>query len=185
MKQLSLNEIKKIIHICLVTATNPISCEQIKLAFDSNIEIGLIEKTIFQLANEYEEQGIELLHLSNGYRLRSKIEYQIYLDKIYKNKPPRYSKSIMETLAIITYKQPITRSEIEQIRGVGINNHTLSTLFEAGWIEVIGTKDLPGRPEILATTTKFLDDLGISSIHELPQITLSKNNVKKDLELID
>lgn len=184
MKQLSLNEIKKIIHICLVTATDAISCEQIKLAFDSSIEIGLIEKTIFQLANEYQEQGIELLHLSNGYRLRSKIEYQIYLDKIYKNKIPRYSKSIMETLAIITYKQPITRSEIEQIRGVSINNNTLSTLFEIGWIEVIGTKELPGRPELLATTIKFLNDFGISSIHELPQINQNNDN-KTELELIN
>jgi segregation and condensation protein B len=185
MKQLSLNEIKKIIHICLVTATESISCQQIKLAFESNIEIGLIEKIIFQLANEYQEQGIELLHLNNGYRLRSKIEYQKYLDKIYKNKTPRYSKSIMETLAIITYKQPITRSEIEQIRGVSINNNILNTLFEIGWIEVAGTKELPGRPELLATTNKFLDDFGISSIHELPQINQTNKNINEELELIN
>jgi segregation and condensation protein B len=181
MQPLSLEEIKKIIHICLVTATETISCEQINLAFDSTLELGLIQKIISQLNNEYQSQGIELLHLSNGYRLRSQLDYQLYLDKVYKNKPQRYSKSIMETLAVITYKQPITRSEIEQIRGVSLNNNVLNTLFESGWIEVVGTKELPGRPELIATTAKFLDDLGISSIHELPQILVTTNT---ELELI-
>jgi segregation and condensation protein B len=170
MRQFNLEEIKKIIHICLVTATNSINANQINLAFDNTLEIGLIEKLILQLKTEYDNQGIELLHLGDGYRLRSKLEYQSYLDKIYKNKPPKYSKSIMETLAIITYKQPITRSEIEAIRGVSTNNNALNILFENGWIEVIGNKEIPGRPELLGTTCKFLNDFGLTSINELPPI---------------
>ncbi|MCE2705642.1 MAG: SMC-Scp complex subunit ScpB [Proteobacteria bacterium] len=172
---LELIRIKQVIEVCLLTANSPLSVEQIALAFEKQVEISLIEKIIFNLSQEYAEKGLELIRLSNGYRVRSKVEFQTYLNKIYQVKPPKYSQSIMETITIIAYKQPITRGEIEEIRGVTLNSSSIQTLFDREWIEVIGTKEVPGRPELLATTNKFLDDLGIISLQELPPIPTIDN----------
>ena len=165
-----LKNIKQIVEVCLLTAEDPLNAEQIALAFDKQVDTILIEKIILALAQEYVEKGMELLRLSNGYRLRSRLEFQPYLNKIYQVKPPKYSRAIMETLTIIAYRQPITRGEIEEIRGVALNNNAMQILLERGWIEVIGTKEIPGRPELLATTEKFLDELGIISLQELPAL---------------
>ena len=162
--------ITPIIEVCLLTATEPLSVEQLALAFDNNVDHALIKKIIFNLSVKYTNSGLELLHLKNGYRFRSKIEYQSYLNKIYNIKPLKYSQAIMETIAIITYKQPITRGEIENIRGVTLGGNIISTLLERQWIEVVGTKEVPGRPELLATTDTFLNDLGITSLQELPNV---------------
>ncbi|MFN8770104.1 MAG: SMC-Scp complex subunit ScpB [Neisseriaceae bacterium] len=168
--ELELSRIKQIINICLLTANEPLSVEQIALAFDKQIEESLIEKIIFSLNNEYLEQGLELLRLSEGFRLRSQLEYQSYLDKVYQVKPPKYSRAVMETITIIAYRQPITRGEIESIRGVAVNSNAIQILFDREWIEVIGHKEVPGKPELLATTNKFLEDLGIASLQELPPL---------------
>lgn len=167
---LELTNIKQIIDVTLMTATDTLSINQISLAFDKKIENSLIEKIIISLSQEYVERGLELLRLSDGYRVRSRIEFQPYLNKIYQVKPARYSRAIMETITIITYRQPITRSEIEEIRGVTLGSTVIQTLMDRGWIEVIGTKEVPGRPELLATTKKFLDELGIISLQELPPL---------------
>lgn len=169
-KEIGLEQIKQIIDVCLLTAKDPLTIKQISLAFDGQVDELLIEKIIFGLINEYSERGLELLRLGNGFRLRSRLEYQPYLDKIYQVKPPKYSRAIMETITIIAYYQPITRSEIESIRGVALNSSAIQTLLDREWIEVVGNKDVPGKPELLATTTKFLQDLGIASLKELPPL---------------
>jgi segregation and condensation protein B len=180
-----LPHIKQVIDVCLLTAITPLTIEQIALAFDNQIELSLIEKIILQLQTEYYEHGLELLRLNNGYRLRSRIEYQQYLNKIYKLKPPKYSRAIMETITIIAYRQPVTRSEIEDIRGVTLNSSILQTLIEREWIESIGYKEIPGKPELLATTNKFLEDLGISSLKELPTIpNITVNGIAHKNDLI-
>lgn len=168
MQQLS--HIKNVIEACLLSASDIIDHEQLAAVFDHQISHERIRLIIDEISADYNQRGIELLKVASGYRFRSKPEYQSYLNKLYATKPARYSRAVMETLAIIAYRQPVTRGEIENLRGVAANSLIIQTLFERGWIEVIGHKQLPGRPELLATTHKFLDDLGVQALDELPPL---------------
>ena len=168
MQQLS--HIKNVIEACLLSASDIIDHEQLAAVFDHQISHERIGLIIDEISADYDQRGIELLKVASGYRFRSKPEYQSYLNKLYATKPARYSRAVMETLAIIAYRQPVTRGEIENLRGVAVNSLIIQTLFERGWIEVIGHKQLPGRPELLATTHKFLDDLGVQALDELPPL---------------
>ena len=168
MQQLS--HIKNVIEACLLSASDIIDHEQLAAVFDHQISRERIGLIIDEISADYNARGIELLKVASGYRFRSKPEYQSYLNKLYATKPARYSRAVMETLAIIAYRQPVTRGEIENLRGVAVNSLIIQTLFERGWIEVIGHKQLPGRPELLATTHKFLDDLGVQALDELPPL---------------
>jgi len=172
-----LAHIKQIVEVCLLTATNPINTTQIQNLFDNQIDQQSLAAIIQDLGNEYRTKGLELLHLTNGYRFRSQLEFQPYLNKLYDVKPNKYSRTLMEILAIIAYRQPVTRGEIEEIRGVAINSNILQILFERNWIEVVGYKQTPGKPELLATTTIFLDDLGMSSLDELPTLSSVEHNL--------
>jgi segregation and condensation protein B len=171
MNNLDLKHIRQVVEACLFSAVEPISVEQLVGIFDEQINSTLIKNVICDLEEKYTNSGIELLSLANGYRFRTRLELQPYLNKLHNIKPPRYSRTIMETLAIIAYRQPITRGEIEDIRGVAVNSHTVQVLIERGWIDIIGQKQVPGKPDLLATTSKFLDDLSIKSLQELPEIT--------------
>ncbi len=164
------SHLKKVVEACLLTANDIVDLEQLAAVFDNQISNSLLEKILAEIADDYAERGIELLKIASGYRFRSKPEYQSYLNKLYQTKPARYSRAVMETLAIIAYRQPVTRGEIENIRGVTINSTIIQTLFDRGWIEVVGHKQIPGKPELLATTSKFLDDLAIQSLEELPAL---------------
>lgn len=167
---INLEHIEKVIEVCLLTATDPINLTQLATVFDNSISLDSLANIIDKIKHKYDNSGLELLNLSSGYRFRSKIEFQFYLNKLYQIKPPRYSKSIMETLAIIAYRQPITRGEIEDIRGVVLNSSVIHTLQERGWVEAIGHKQVPGKPELLATTNKFLEEFGIHSLQDLPPL---------------
>lgn len=164
------SHLKKVVEACLLTANDIVDLEQLATVFDNQISNSSLEKILAEIADDYAERGIELLKIASGYRFRSKPEYQSYLNKLYQTKPARYSRAVMETLAIIAYRQPVTRGEIENIRGVTINSTIIQTLFDRGWIEVVGHKQIPGKPELLATTSKFLDDLAIRSLEELPPL---------------
>lgn len=181
----SILHIKKVVEACLLTANDIVDHEQLAAVFDHQISHEKLRSIIEEIRQDYDEKGIELLKIASGYRFRSKPEYQSYLNKLYSTKPARYSRAVMETLAIISYRQPVTRGEIENLRGVAINSNIIQTLFERGWIEVVGHKQLPGKPELLATTNKFLDDLGIQSLEELPPLPnlqeAFKNNNDHDL----
>ena len=188
MKTLSpppeLAQLKKIIEACLLTANDILDLEQLASIFDQQVPKPTLELIIAEIQHDYHERGIELLKIASGYRFRSKPEYQSYLNKLYPSKPARYSRAVMETLAIIAYRQPLTRGEIETIRGVAINSNSIQTLFDRGWIEVVGHKQLPGKPELLATTNKLLDDLAIQTLEELPplpEIEESFNHSEHDL----
>ncbi len=167
--------IKSIINVCFLTATSPITISQIVAILTDNNDMEItqekIQDIINELSKEYHNLGMELVELQNGYKARTQPRYQKYLNKIHKITPPRYSKAIMETLAIVAYKQPVTRGEIEKLRGVSVSGNAIQTLLEREWINIVGTKDMPGRPELLGTTIKFLEDFGISSIDELPAIS--------------
>jgi segregation and condensation protein B len=113
---------------------------------------------------------VELIQLASGWRFRTRVEYLPYLDRLSPEKPPKYSRAVLETLAIIAYRQPVTRGDIEEIRGVAVNANIVKTLEERGWIDVVGHRDTPGRPALFATTKQFLDDLGLRSVSELPSL---------------
>ena len=129
-----------------------------------------IKLMLEQLRDDWREKGIELVALASGWRFQSRPEMKIYLERLNPEKPPRYSRATLETLAIIAYRQPVTRGDIEEIRGVTVNSQTIKMLEDRGWIEAIGHRDVPGRPALLATTRQFLDDLSLSSLEHLPPL---------------
>lgn len=134
-----------------------------------------IKLMLLQLREEWQGKGIELVALASGWRFQSRPEMKVFLERLHPEKPPRYSRATMETLAIIAYRQPVTRGDIEEIRGVTVNSQTIKMLEDRGWIEAIGHRDVPGRPALLATTRHFLDDLGLSSLEQLPPLQAVSN----------
>jgi segregation and condensation protein B len=162
--------LKNILEAALLTSAEPIALDELKKLFDVSPGRGVIEKLLQQLAEDYTPRGIELTQVASGWRFRARPEMQMYLNRLNPQKQPRYSRAVMETLAIIAYRQPVTRGDIEDIRGVTVASPILKTLEARNWIEVIGTRDVPGKPELFATTQQLLDDLNLLSLHELPEL---------------
>ena len=134
------------------------------------IDTDTIKQLLAELQEEWAGRGVELVKLTNGWRFQSRAEMKVFLDRLNPEKPPKYTRATLETLAIIAYRQPVTRGDIEDIRGVAVNSQTIKMLEDRGWVDVIGHRDVPGRPALLATTKQFLDDLGLSSLEELPPL---------------
>ena len=168
--QINTVQLKKILEVALLTTPEPLSLAELKKLSDAPIENHTIEKMLEQLAQKYTGSGVELNRVANGWRFRASPEMQLYLDRLNPQKPPRYSRAVMETLAIIVYRQPVTRGDIEEIRGVAVSSQILKTLEARGWIDVVGTRDTPGKPELFATTKQLLDDLNLRSLQELPPL---------------
>ncbi len=168
--QIDAVQLKKILEVALLTNSEPLSLAELKKLSDTPVESHAIEKMLEQLAQEYTGRGVELNRVANGWRFRACPEMQPYLDRLNPQKPPRYSRAVMETLAIIAYRQPVTRGDIEEIRGVAVSSQILKTLEARGWIDVVGTRDTPGKPELFATTKQLLDDLNLRSLQELPPL---------------
>jgi len=162
--------LKKIIEAALLTSAEPLSMSELKKLIEVVPGTALIEELLNQLVQEYSTSGIELTQVASGWRFRARPEMQVYLGRLNPQKQPRYSRAVMETLAIIAYRQPVTRGDIEEIRGVAVASPILKTLEARNWIEVIGTRDVPGKPELFATTQQLLDDLNLRSLHELPDL---------------
>ena len=173
---MNIAEAKKILETALLCAHEPLSIAELgKLFADAEDGMPTVGKdTIRQIFEElrldWADKGIEIVSLSTGWRFQSRTEMKMYLDRLNPEKPPRYSRATLETLAIIAYRQPVTRGDIEEIRGVTVNSHTVKLLEDRGWIESIGQRDVPGRPGLFATTRQFLDDLGLSSLDQLPPL---------------
>ena len=168
--QVNAVQLKKILEVALLTSPEPLSLAELKKLSDTPVENHTIEKMLEQLAQEYTGSGVELNRVANGWRFRACPEMQPYLDRLNPQKPPRYSRAVMETLAIIVYRQPVTRGDIEEIRGVAVSSQILKTLEARGWIDIVGTRDTPGKPELFATTKQLLDDLNLRSLQELPPL---------------
>ena len=164
------NLLKNILEAALLTSAEPLSMPEMKKLLEPAPASALIEQLLQQLAEEYGTRGIELTQVASGWRFRARPEMQLYLNRLNPQKQPRYSRAVMETLAIIAYRQPVTRGDIEDIRGVTVASPILKTLEARNWIEVIGTRDVPGKPELFATTQQLLDDLNLRSLHELPEL---------------
>jgi len=182
-------EAKKVLETALLCAHEPLSINDMKKLFVENGSDGVgpdtIKKILEALRFDWADKGIEVVSLSTGWRFQSRAEMKVYLERLNPEKPPKYSRATLETLAIIAYRQPVTRGDIEEIRGVTVNSQTIKTLEDRGWIESIGHRDVPGRPGLFATTKQFLDDLGLTSLDQLPPLQRVTNNDVQGGELLE
>lgn len=161
---------KRVIETALLAATGPLAVTDMRLLFEPDPGPELIRKLLDELRADWTGRGVELVQAASGWRFQTRLEYQVYLDRLRNEKPPKYSRAVLETLAIIAYRQPVTRGDIEDIRGVAVSPNVIKTLESRGWVDVVGHRDTPGRPALLATTRRFLDDLGLRSLSELPPL---------------
>ena len=174
-------ELKRVLEAVLLSAEQPVSLLELRKVFVDEIGSDILRVLLDELRGEWSERPLELVQLSSGWRFRTRAEYLPYLERLSPEKPPKYSRAVLETLAIIAYRQPVTRGDIEDIRGVTVATQIIRVLEECGWIDVVGQRDTPGRPALLATTKKFLDDLGLRSVTELPPLEM----MNQTLELAD
>ena len=159
---------KRVLETALLCSTQPVTVRDMRVLFDDALGADTLKVLLEELQLEWAERGLELISVATGWRFQSRPELRIYLDKLNPEKPPKYTRAVMETLAIIAYRQPVTRGDMEDIRGVTINTQILKQLEDRGWVEVIGHRESVGRPGLYATTRHFLDDLGLSSLDQLP-----------------
>ena len=165
---------KRILETALICSLQPMSLRDMRTLLDDALGSESIRLLLAELRQDWAHRGVELVSLATGWRFQSRPEMRVYLDRLHPEKPPRYARATLETLAIIAYKQPVTRGDIESIRGVTVNALTLKQLEERGWIESIGYRDTVGRPALFATTRHFLDDLGLASLDQLPLLESSE-----------
>ena len=163
-------QLKRILEAALLTSSEPLSLVELKKLSDVPLDNRQLEGLLEELVQDWQDRGVELSTVASGWRFRAKPEMQTYLERLNPQRPPRYSRAVLETLAIIAYHQPVTRGDIEQIRGVAVASQILKTLETRGWIEVVGTRDTPGKPELFATTKQLLDDLNLRALQELPPL---------------
>ena len=167
---LDLARMKKLLEAALLVSQEPLPLSELKKLFDEELSSEALRRVLNDLRNDWQGRGIELTHVASGWRFRALPEYQPFIDRLNPQKPPRYSRAVLETLAIVAYRQPCTRGDIEEIRGVVVTANIIKSLEARGWIEVVGHKEVPGRPELFATTRSFLDDLNLNSLEELPPL---------------
>ena len=170
---------KRILEAALLASQEPVSAQELKRLFEGELGVDAIRKLLAELAEEWRGRAVELVNLSSGWRFQTRPEFQPFLERLFPERAPRYSRAVMETLAIIAYRQPVTRGDIEDIRGVGVSSQIIQALEMRGWIDAVGHRETPGRPALYATTTKFLDDLGLRSLEELPPL----EEIAKTLQL--
>ena len=162
------SEAKRVLETALICAQHPLPLRDMRSLFDEQLGPDTVRTLLDELVRDWQHRGVELVALSTGWRFQSRPEMRQFLDRLHPEKPPRYSRATMETLAIIAYRQPVTRGDIEDIRGVTVSGPIVKQLEERGWIEAIGYREAPGRPALYATTRQFLDDLGLASLDQLP-----------------
>jgi len=166
---------KRVLETALICAPAPLPLRDLKLLFDEQVGSDTLRTLLDELAADWQGRGVELVTLASGWRFQSRPEMRSYLDRLHPEKPPRYSRAALETLAIVAYRQPVTRGDIEDIRGVTVSSQIVKQLEDRGWIEVIGYREAPGRPGLYATTRQFLDDLGLESLSQLPTLEAGDN----------
>ena len=159
---------KRILETALICATQPLPVRDMRVLFAEEVGTDTLKSLLGELQDEWTQRGVELVQVASGWRFQSRPEMREFLDRLHPEKPPKYTRATMETLAIIAYRQPVTRGDMEDIRGVTINSLLLKQLEDRGWVEVIGHRETVGRPSLFATTRQFLDDLGIHSLDQLP-----------------
>lgn len=161
---------KRVLETALICASQPLTLRELRSLFADELGADSVRSLLDELSRDWEGKGVELVALASGWRFQSRPELREYLDRLHPEKPPRYSRAVLETLAIIAYRQPVTRGDIEDIRGVVVASQIVKQLEDRGWIESIGHRETPGRPALYATTKSFLDDLGLASLEQLPAL---------------
>jgi segregation and condensation protein B len=161
---------RRVLETALICTQQPLTVRELRVLFNDELGADTIKDLLGDLQNEWAQRGVELVAVASGWRFQSRPEMREYLDRLHPEKPPKYSRAALETLAIIAYRQPVTRGDMEDIRGVTINTQILKQLEDRGWIEVIGHREAVGRPGLYATTRQFLDDLGLASLDQLPEL---------------
>ena len=182
---LSPQQYKRVLETALLAAAEPITVSDLRRLFETEFEqapgLDELRGWLNELREEWSDRGVMLAQLASGWRFQTRPEYQVYLDRLKLEKPPKYSRAVMETLAIIAYRQPVTRGDIEDVRGVAVSPNILKTLESRGWVDAVGHRDTPGRPALYATTKKFLDELNLRSLAELPPLA----EIERVMDLAD
>ena len=173
------SEAKRIIEAALLSSQEPLSLADLKRLFEDEIGPDTLRRLLDELREDWAGRAVELANVASGWRFQTRADFQPFIDKLNPEKRPRYSRAVMETLAIIAYRQPVTRGDVEDIRGVAVSAPIIQSLESRGWIDVVGHRDTPGRPALYATTKAFLDDLGLRSLQELPPL----EEIARTLEL--
>lgn len=171
-------EAKRVLETALICAAQPLPLPEMKALFDGEVGNDTLRRLLDELVNDWQDRGVELVALATGWRFQSRPELRPFLDRLHPEKPPKYSRAAMETLAIVAYRQPVTRGDIEDIRGVTVSSLIVKQLEDRGWIEAIGYREAAGRPALFATTKQFLDDLGLNSLDQLPPIDGSAEDAR-------
>ncbi|KVL36186.1 segregation and condensation protein B [Burkholderia territorii] len=174
-------EAKIVLETALICAQEPLKLGDLRKLFADGVSADTVRTLLEDLKQDWSGRGVELVALATGWRFQSKPAMRHYLDRLHPEKPPKYSRAVLETLAIIAYRQPVTRGDIEEIRGVTVNTQVVKQLEDRGWIEVIGHRDVPGRPALYATTKQFLDDLGLRALDDLPALEEPAANIEAAL----
>ncbi len=164
------SDAKRVLETALICATEPLTLAAMRALFDGEVGPDTLRSLLDELVHDWEGRGVELVALASGWRFQSRPEMREYLDRLHPEKPPKYSRAALETLAIVAYRQPVTRGDIEDIRGVTVSSQIVKQLEDRGWIDAIGYREAPGRPALYATTRQFLDDLGLASLDQLPPL---------------
>jgi segregation and condensation protein B len=164
------SEAKRVLEAALLASQEPLGVLELKRLFEGEVNAETLRHLLAEIAEEWKGRAVELVNLASGWRFQTRPELQPYLDRLFPEKAPRYSRAVMETLAIIAYRQPVTRGDIEDVRGVSVSGQIIQALENRGWIDVVGQRETPGRPALYATTRQFLDDLGLRSLEELPPL---------------
>lgn len=181
---------KQIIEALLMASEEPLNIDRLHKIFidnyDSELDINILRDIVNELANDYVESGIELKEVASGWRFQIKLELSQWVGKLYEERPPKYSRALLEVLALIAYRQPITRAEIEEVRGVSVGSNIVKTLLEHEWVRIVGHKEVPGKPALFATTKKFLDHFNLKHLDELPSlIEFTESMVAPNLAISD
>jgi segregation and condensation protein B len=166
----NIQHLKNVLEAALLTSSEPLSLDGLLKLFEDRMDRATLRMLLDELKADWQGRTLELVQVASGWRFQARTEYWPYLARLNPERPQRYSRAVLETLAIIAYRQPVTRGDIEEIRGVAVNPNIIRTLQERGWIDVVGHREVPGRPSLLATTRTFLDDLNLRSLSELPPL---------------
>ena len=167
---LNTTDVKLVLEAALLSSPQPLSLAELRKLFEEDIGADTLRRLLDELRNDWNGRAVELVNLVSGWRFQTRVQYQHYFERVSGEKPPRYSRAVLETLAIIAYRQPVTRGDVEDIRGVVVSTDVIKKLEDRGWIDTVGHRDVPGKPALYATTKAFLDDLGLRSLQELPPL---------------
>jgi segregation and condensation protein B len=170
LPQSDVTDLKKVLEAALLSSQEPLPIAALRRLFTEEVAPEVVRRLLDELKSDWQERSVELVNVASGWRFQVRTQYQQYLDRLNPQKPPKYSRAVLETLAIIAYRQPVTRGDIEDIRGVTVSSNILKALEARGWIDVVGHKETPGRPALYSTTRTFLDDLNLRSLAELPPL---------------